>query len=135
MSDVHNFPRVGIGEQAIRSLILEVTDIKTILNNWAGKSGKPKDRYNHINSRVAPNLVTNLVTPKDDLNPIIEMLTRISKNATLEQNNIRALVQTYWGQFKIAWEGGNGSWTQCRDIVNEQLHPTILQLKANEKDH
>jgi len=50
--------------------------------------------------------VANLTIPKDDLNPIIKLVTRISPKTTTEQNNIRALVKTYWDQFKLEWAGG-----------------------------
>jgi hypothetical protein len=123
--------RVVIVEQSIRDLLKEMYDINYIFNKWAGKPDKPADRQNHINSRVAPHLVPNLVTPKDDLNPIVKLVTRPSARTTNEQNNIRGLVRTYWDQFKIEWNGGNGSWTNTRDILQVHLLPTMGQLEAN----
>ena len=73
----------------------------------------------------------NLQNHDDDLNKVIKLVTKISPKVTTEQNNIRALVQTYWGQFKIEWNGGEGDWIECQKILKDYLLPNVHKLEAN----
>jgi hypothetical protein len=117
MANVYPQPRVSKRKVAIDALRFELdTNIWKVLDRRAGTHGKPQTDIHRINSRVAPHLVPNC-TGKDDLNNIIQTLTKQSNKKSNKQNQIRGQIRIGWDDFKNKWDDGNGTWTESRDLM------------------
>jgi hypothetical protein len=95
-----------------RALTQVRTDLGVIeheIEQWAGKPNKPPQATVKINSIIqALDPIWNVVFKKNPLNA----------------NAQPALVQ--WVQFKSAWNHGNGSWTECKEITQH----LVLTVRA-----
>ena len=81
----------------VNKMKTDIAQIVAVLEEWAGKSGKPAFRTAEVNS---------LCTLFDDH---LEGIAR-SRGWSAEYVNL-------WRQFKAAWQNGEGSWSDCKPIA------------------
>jgi hypothetical protein len=89
--------RTSLQGSVVNKMKTDIAQIVAVLDEWAGKEGKPAFRTAEVNS---------LCTLFDDH---LEAIAN-SRQWSSEFVNL-------WRQFKAAWQGGDGSWTESKRIA------------------
>jgi len=89
--------RPSFQAQAINKMKQDIAQIVAVLEEWAGKTGKPAFRTAEVNSLCS--------LFDDHLEGIAQ-----SRRWSPEFVNL-------WRQFKAAWKDGDGSWSDCKPIA------------------
>jgi len=93
----------------VNEMKANIKQIVAVLDEWAGKTGKPDFRTAEINK---------LAEPFD------KYLAPIAKSRQWSSQYV-----TLWEDFKRKWDGGNGSWSDCKPIAR-QLNERFRQVEG-----
>ena len=102
-------PRTTLQGSYVNQMKANIAQIVAVLEEWAGKSGKPGFRTAEINS---------LCEPFDNYLDTIARSRGWASHFT-----------TLWAQFKAAWQDGEGSWTDAKKPA-KQLNEHFKQVEG-----
>jgi len=86
--------RPTLQAQAVNRMKTDIAQIVAVLNEWAGKTGKPDFRKAEVNSLCAM---------------FDKYLVGVAQDRHWQSDFV-----TLWSQFKAAWDDGDGSWTDAK---------------------